>query len=74
MKFTSDPAYRTSTGPDPVAGLAEVADGVAAALLLAAEVAGAAAELELDELEPQAARAMLAHASPATASVRKLQR
>jgi hypothetical protein len=47
MKFTSDPAYRTSTGPDPVA----LAEAVAGALLpgeLAA--ADAAGELELDEL------------------------
>src|SRR5215469_15723936 len=54
MKFTSDPAYRTSTGPDPVA------DAEAAGLLLA-EVAGAEAdeelELEPDELHPATATA-----------------
>jgi hypothetical protein len=45
MKFTSDPAYKTSTGPDPVAE-AE-ADALLPDELAAADAAG---ELELDEL------------------------
>jgi hypothetical protein len=49
MKFTSDPAYKTSTGPDPVAEAEAEAD---AGALLPEELAGAdaAGELELDEL------------------------
>jgi len=72
MKFTSDPAYRTATGPDPVAD----EDGDAAALLLLAEVAGAEddeeLELEPDELHP--ATAIAAPSRPATIALRETRR
>jgi hypothetical protein len=68
MKLTSDPAYRTSTGPDPVG----VAD--AATLAVAAGELGVLAELEelLDELQPAAASA--SRTSPDTATLRGTKR
>jgi hypothetical protein len=68
MKLTSDPAYRTSTGPDPVA--VDVGDDDAPAAL--AEAAGLELELDelLDELQAAAASMTLAHTSPVTIALR----
>ena len=69
MKFTRDPAYSTSTGPDPVA-----AADVDVAAPVAGELAGVLAEeLELDELldELHPATVTAAQSRPATASLRE---
>jgi hypothetical protein len=63
MRFTSEPAYRTLTGPDPVAE----EEGDAGALLLVA-LAGAEELDELDELQPVAASA--AQSTAPTAALR----
>jgi hypothetical protein len=68
MKLTSDPAYRTSTGPEPV--------GDADAELVAPDAGelDELAELEelLDELQPAAASAK--KTSPNTAALRETNR
>jgi hypothetical protein len=69
MRFTSEPAYRTLTGPDPVAE----EEGDAGALLLVA-LAGAEELDELDELdELQPAAASAAQSSAPTAALRPVQ-
>jgi hypothetical protein len=64
--LTSDPAYRTLTGPDPVADDEAAADGDPAAVLLAPPEA---ADELLDELQP-AASGM--HSSATTATLREI--
>jgi hypothetical protein len=68
MKFTRDPAYSTSTGPDPVADGEAAADEVAAP-----EVAAGADELdELEELlDEHAAAARTTHTAPAITAARE---
>ena len=73
IRVTSEPAYSTLTGPEPVAeddGEAGADDGAA---LVAAELEAAGAD-ELDELEDelQAAAVRPRHAMPSTAATRRL--
>jgi hypothetical protein len=62
--LTSDPAYRTLTGPEPVADDEAEADGDPAAEVLLAPPE--AADGEPDELQPAAASGMQSSATTAT--------